>query len=77
MKRLLAALFLTCATLLIAEENAILPPHQAEALEGKTLYISPAAAVDLDAEMGIQLSSTPERTVPRDANQSKEASHGH
>ncbi|WP_324791246.1 hypothetical protein [Sulfuricurvum sp.] len=41
------------------------------------LYISPVPVVDVDAEMRVQLASSPERTIPKDANQSKEAKHGY
>lgn len=77
MKLILLGTFFIGMTLLSGQETATLSPNNTNVAEGKLLYISPVPAVDIDAEMRVQLASSPERTIPKDANQSKEANHGY
>ncbi|HZF70286.1 MAG TPA: hypothetical protein VEZ39_05485 [Sulfuricurvum sp.] len=77
MKLILLGTFFISMTLLSAQETETLSSNNTNVAEGKMLYISPVPVVDVDAEMRVQLASSPERTIPKDANQSKEAKHGY
>lgn len=52
-------------------------PENPDAGEGKILYSPPAKMIDTSGEMLRQSALLPERTPPRDVNQTLENPHGH